>query len=141
MLRANFRTYLPELLLNTLFFFILSAVILQLLTKAHLYQEQSALLKQAVNTCSEAAEYYRNGDGSLDDISKNYANSILVNHQILVYLSEDGTFCNRETGAYYMLVESTGSDTISIHFYEVGKDLVYSIENCCYTVTQEVDTP
>lgn len=137
MQRTDFRAYLPELLLNTLLFFILSAVILQLAAKTHLLRQDTALLEHAVTTCSEAAEFYRKGDGSMEDLAQSYPTSIQVNHQILVYLSEDYLYCNREAGAFYLLIEENTDESIVIRFYEIGKDMVYSIENCCYHASNE----
>lgn len=137
MRQTGFRAYFPEWLLNTLFFFILSAVILQLLANTHLLRQDTALLKQAVTACSRAAEFYRNSNGSMEDIAKEYPNGIQVNHRLLVYLNEDFLYCNREAGTYYLLIEENTDDTIAIRFYEMGKDVIYSIEKCSYQASSE----
>lgn len=138
MRRTNFRAYLPELLLCTLFFFILSAVIIQFQANAYFLEQDTKQLEHAVSACSEAAEYFLDGDGSLSDIGKHYPNSIYINHQILIYLSEDYLYCNREAATYYMLVESNSTEDISLYFYEIDDDIIYSIENCCYSSNREV---
>ena len=126
------RAYFPELLLNTLLFTILCAVILKILANAHLLKEKTSLLSHAVESCQTAAEFYRNGDGTLDDVASQYPNGIQMNQQLLVYLSEDFKFCNREASTYYLLLEEQGPETISISFYKVGEDVIYSIDNCVY---------
>lgn len=137
MQRTGFRAYFPEWLLNTLFFFILSAVILQLMSKAYLLRQDTVLLEHAVMACSKAAEFYRGGDGSMEDIAAKYPNGIQVNHQLLIYINKDFLYCNREAGTYYLLIEENTEESISIRFYEMGMDIIYAIENCSYQASNE----
>ena len=130
MQRTSFRAFFPEMLLNTLFSFFLIAIILQLLCNAHFIKQDTNLLGRAVSTCEKVAQLYSEEDGSFDHLSEHFPTGIRVNHQLIVYLSEDFLYCNREAGVYYLLIEDNLNDTINIHFYEKNKDAVYSIEGC-----------
>lgn len=130
MQRSHYRTFFPELLLNTLFAFILIAIILQLLANAKFIQQDTSILEHAVSSCEEAAIFYYEGNGSFEHLAQKYPTCIELNHQIIVYLSKDYLYCNREAGAYYLLIEDNLDETINIHFYEKDKDVIYSIERC-----------
>lgn len=130
MQRTSFRVFFPEMLLNTLFSFILIAIILQMLANAKFISQDTSLLEHAVATCEEVAKLYNEVGGSFEHLTEHYPTGIQVNHQLIVYLSENFLYCNREAGAYYLLIEDNPDDTISIHFYEKNKDAVFSIERC-----------
>ena len=130
MQRPHFRAFFPELLLNTLFSFILIAIILQLLGNAKFIRQDTDILEHAVSTCEEAAIFYNNEEGSFEHLAQHYPTGIELNHQLIVYLSKDFLYCNREAGAYYLLIEDNLDDTIDIHFYEKDKDVIFSIERC-----------
>ena len=127
MQRNSFRGFLPELLLNTLFFFILSSVILQLLASGYLYEKQTALLNQAVTLCSDAANAYLEDESTLSGLAKHYPNAIHTNRQLIIYLNEDFLFCNRDIACYYLLVEEQEGSCIDISMYENGKDSIYTL--------------
>ena len=99
MQRPYFRAFFPELLLNTLFSFFLIAIILQMLANARFIEQDTALLKHAVSTCEEAAQFYNDDDGSFEHLAQHYPTGIELNHQLIVYLSKDFLYCNREAGA------------------------------------------
>ena len=130
MQRPHFRAFFPELLLNTLFSFILIAIILQLLANARFIEQDTAILERAVSACEEAAIFYNEEEGSIEHLALHYPTCIEVNHQLIIYLSKDFLYCNREAGAYYLLIEDNLDDTINIRFYEKDKDVIYSIERC-----------
>lgn len=128
--KPRFRAFFPELLLNTLFSFFLIAIILQLLANAKFIERDTAILGRAVAACEEAAVYYSQENGSFEQLAQRYPTSITVNHQLIVYLSKDFLYCNREAGAYYLLIEDNLDETINIRFYEKDKDVIFSIERC-----------
>ncbi|MBO5097198.1 MAG: hypothetical protein J6B96_02665 [Agathobacter sp.] len=130
MQQPRFRAFFPELLLNTLFSFILIAIIMQLLANAKFIEQDTALLKHAVSSCEEVAIFYNEEDGSFEHLAQHYPTAITVNHQLIIYLSQDFLYCNREAGAYYLLIEDNLDDTINIYFYEKDKDAIFSIERC-----------
>ena len=73
---------------------------------------------------------YNEEEGSFEHLAQHYPTAITVNHQLIIYLSKDFLYCNREAGAYYLLIEDNLDDTINIYFYEKDKDAIYSIERC-----------
>ena len=130
MQEPRFRAFFPELLLNTLFSFILIAIIMQLLANTKFIEQDTALLERAVSSCEEAAIFYNEEGGSLEHVASRYPTCIEMNQQIIVYLSQDFLYCNREAGKYYLLIQDNLDDTINIRFYEKDKDVIYSIERC-----------
>lgn len=125
-----FRAIFPELLLNTLFSFILIAIILQMLASVKFIKQDTGVLKNAVASCKQVAELYNQEAGIFEHLANHYPTAITINHQLIIYLSEDFLYCNREAAAFYVLVEDNLDDTINIRFYEKDKDVIYSIERC-----------
>ena len=128
--RTYFRAFFPELLLNTLFSTILIAIIFQLLANTKFLKQNTVVLEYAVSACEEAAILYNEEKGSLEHLATHYPTGIELNHQLIVYLSEDFLYCNHEAGAYFLLIEDNLDDTINIRFYEKDNDVIYSIERC-----------
>lgn len=125
---TGFKAYLPELMLNTLFFFILSCVIVCLLARTYFFRQDTKELTRAITTCSQAAEYFRSTNGSLDKIAEYYPSSIEINQQLFVYLNEEFLLCNSEKAVYFLMLQPTDSQTMNIYLYKGNNDVIYSIE-------------
>ncbi len=128
------RLLIFEIVLDILLFSILCCFSIQFLEKAHTLSEESTTLLYATEVCSDVANLYQAGDGSLDTILNKY-DGIYINEHILIYLDKDFASCKRENGVYYLLIEQTAfsPDKIRIHFYELNGDEIYDLVACHYS--------
>ncbi len=134
--RILYKPFFTELLLDVLFSFILLAIILQLLAQAHFLEKDSAVLTKAIDICQEAAIFYNEEYGNMEQIEQKYPSSIALDNRLIIYLSADFLYCNREAAAYYLFIEDNHDDTANIRFYESNADIIYAIEGC--VLQQEV---
>ncbi len=105
--------FLMELILAILFFSITSAVCVQFFVKSHLLSQESKVLSQAVNECSNIAELYDSSDSIEEAFSlleANYPGMITENgtdsFAIMYY---DNTFlpCAKEDARYFLKASFT----------------------------------
>lgn len=97
--------FLMELILAILFFSITSAVCVQFFVKSHLLSQESKILSQAVNECSNIAETFDSSDNIADVLSLLKADYPDLTEQeagLSAVLHYDGTFnpCAEEDAAY-----------------------------------------
>lgn len=129
--------FVYEIVIDALLVAIFLCVAIQFLAGTHRYTKDASIIQNAVSVCSNVANLYQSGDGTLDSILAVYNNEIHINEQVLIYLDQDFTNCTREEGVYYLLIEtiSTSPDKIDIRLYEAEGDAIYTINACHYTAT------
>ena len=136
MKRSKHRSYVPELLLNTFFFCVLAAIILQIFAATFALRQKTDQLSRAVEICQNAALHYLNSHGSMEALEEAFTNSIRVNNQIIVYMDKQYLYTTRENNAYYLLIEkdldTADTNRICIEFYQADEELIYSIPVCTY---------
>ena len=96
--------------------------------------EESDMINHAVAVCSNVANIYKTGDGTMDVILKEYENSIHINERLLIYLDKNFKSCKREHSSYYILMEQTSlsPNKIQISFYELDGESIYELTACHY---------
>lgn len=132
--RTRSSMFLMEIIVNLLLFSMLCVCSLQFFIKAYQLTENTTTLHHAVTACSNVASVYESGNGETNIIYDTYPYAIYVNDQILIYYDENYNECDREHGAYYILVEraDTTVNKISIRFYNTANESCYSIQACNY---------
>jgi competence protein ComGC len=128
--------FLMEIILNILIFSILLTVCLQFFLKARQLTGDTTQLERAVTCCSNAANVYESGDGTLDSFSGIYTDAIVTVDQVIVYLDENFIECPAEDSVYTMQIlpaesENASVSVISITCYD-GSEEIYSIRACSY---------
>jgi competence protein ComGC len=128
--------FLMEIILNILIFSILLTVCLQFFLKARQLTGDTTQLERAVTCCSNAANVYESGDGTLDSFSEIYKDAIITDEQVIVYLDENFIECPADASVYSMLIFSADSgnasiSAVSITCYDGSKE-IYSIRACSY---------
>ena len=128
--RTRSSVFLMEIIINLLLFSILCVCSLQFFMKAYQLTEKTTTLHHAVTACSNVASVFESGNGETDIIYDTYPYAIYVDDKILIFYDENYAECDREHGAYYVLVEKKESliNKISIRYYEIDSDYCYSIE-------------
>lgn len=132
--RTRSSMFLMEIIINLLLFSMLCVCSLQFFIKAYQLTEKTTTLHHAVTACSNVASVYESGNGETDIIYDTYPYAIYVNDQILIFYDENYNECDREHGAYYILVERADTlvNKISIRFYKTDGESCYSIQACNY---------
>ena len=128
--RTRSSMFLLEIIINLLLFSILCVCSLQFFVKAHQLTEKTSTLRHAVTACSNVASVFESGNGDTTIIYDTYPYAIYVDDKILIYFDENYVECDREHGAYYILVEKKVAllDKVSIRYYGKNSDYCYSIE-------------
>ena len=136
MIKSKHRSYVPELLLNTLFFCILAAIVLQIFAATYALRQKTDKLSRAIEICQNAALQYLDAKGSMDALENAYTNSIRVNNQIIIYMDDQYRYTTRENNSYYLHIikdlETDDAHRICIEFYQADEELIYSIPVCEY---------
>ena len=129
---------LLEMTINILLFSALLIVGLLFFIKTHTLTEQTGILHQAVNTCSNVASIYEQEDGSLDTISSMYPGSICADDVLFIYLNAQYDPCDKDESIYKVIVSrqeanDSGVQKADIQFLGTDNNAVYSITACSYT--------
>ena len=132
------RIFLLEMTINILLFSALLIVGLLFFIKTHNLTEQTGILHQAVNTCSNVASIYEQEDGSLDTISSMYPGSICADDVLFIYLNAQYDPCDKDESIYKVIVSrqeanDSGVQKADIQFLGTDNNAVYSITACSYT--------
>ena len=132
------RIFLLEMTINILLFSALLIVGLLFFIKTHTLTEQTGILHQAVNTCSNVASIYEQEDGSLDTISSMYPGSICADDVLFIYLDAQYDPCDKGESVYKVIVtrqeaNDSGVQKADIQFLGTDNNAVYSITACSYT--------
>jgi len=127
------RIFLFEFVIALLLFMVVLSFYLLFIGKTHQLQEDANLLKNSVLVCSDVANLYEAGDGSMENVLSVYSDSIHINQQTLIHLNKDFKSCKRENGCYYLLLELTSADPdkMSIQFFTKDGTVVYELTACC----------
>jgi hypothetical protein len=104
--------------------------------KARQLTGDTTQLERAVTCCSNAANIYESGDGTLDSFSESYTDAIITDDQVIVYLDENFIECPAEDSVYSMLILPTDSGNTSVSAVSItcydGTEEIYSIRACSY---------
>ncbi len=136
--------FLMEILLNILLFSVMLSFCLQFFSKAHTLTHATTELERAVTTCSNAANMFEAGDGSLDSVSSMYKNKVFVNGQLVIYLDEDFLDCPAEESVFTMTVALLPDDSpvtrACISCQKGRTDVIYQITVCHYSALTPLDS-
>lgn len=135
--------FLLEILLNILLFSVMLSFCLQFFVKAHKLTHATTELERAVTTCSNAANMFEAGDGSLDAVSLLYKNKVFVNDQLVIYLDKDFIDCPAEASVFTMtvaLLPDDSSVTKACISCQKGADVIYQITACHYSAHAPLDS-
>ena len=132
------RIFLLEMTINILLFSVLLIVGLLFFIKTNTLTEQTGILHQAVNTCSNVASIYEQEDGNLDTISSMYPGSICADDVLFIYLDAQYDPCDKDESIYKVIVSrqeanDSGVQKADIQFLGTDNNAVYSITACSYT--------
>ena len=116
------RIFLLEITINLLLFSALLIVGLLFFIKTHKLTEETQVLHEAVNTCSNAASAYEQEHGDLNAVSSLFDGSICADEKLFIYLDKSYHPCDKDDAAYKV-----------IEFIAADSHCVYSITACSYT--------
>ena len=109
------RIFLLEITINLLLFSALLIVGLLFFIKTHKLTEETQVLHEAVNACSNAASAYEQEHGDLNAVSSLFNGSICADEKLFIYLDKSYHPCD------------------DIEFIAADSHCVYSITACSYT--------
>ena len=117
------RIFLLEITINLLLFSALLIVGLLFFIKTHKLTEETQVLHEAVNACSNAASAYEQEHGDLNAVSSLFDGSICADEKLFIYK---------------VIVSRLGQDAYGvqkadIEFIAADSHCVYSITACSYT--------
>lgn len=124
--------FLMELILAILFFSITSAVCVQFFVKSHLLSQESKVLSQAVNECSNIAEAYDTSESIGDalsllknrypDISAEPAASGQDTAAAVIYYDDTFSPCGEDNAVYALKADFTQDDSMMTAHIEMTDD-------------------
>lgn len=126
--------FLLEIMLNILFFAILTTICIQLFFKAHILSKNTFLLDHAVAACTSIAEVYQSDPNGKEIIMTLYPDAIELNKTILFYFDENHLPCTETNSTYRAVLEYDEiRHTAKISFYpKDGTSLIYSLDVSSY---------
>lgn len=132
------RIFLLEITINLLLFSALLIVGLLFFIKTHKLTEETQVLHEAVNACSNAASAYEQEHGDLNAVSSLFDGSICADEKLFIYLDKSYHPCDKDDAAYKIIVSRLGQDAYGvqkadIEFIAADSHCVYSITACSYT--------
>ena len=136
------RIFLLEITINLLLFSALLIVGLLFFIKTHKLTEETQVLHEAVNACSNAASAYEQEHGDLNAVSSLFDGSICADEKLFIYLDKSYHPCDKDDAAYKVIVSRLGQDAYGvqkadIEFIAADSHCVYSITACSYTAPHE----
>ena len=122
--------FLLEIMLNILFFAILTTICIQLFFKARILSKNALLLDHAIAACSSIAEVYQSKEDGKEMLLTLYPDAIALNKTILFYFDENYLPCTEINSSYRAVLEYDEiQHTAKISFYP--KDSHTSIYSLC----------
>ena len=100
------RIFLLEITINLLLFSALLIVGLLFFIKTHKLTEETQVLHEAVNACSNAASAYEQEHGDLNAVSSLFNGSIYADEKLFIYLDKSYHPCDKDDAAYKVIVSS-----------------------------------
>ena len=139
--------FLLEILLNIVLFMILTVVSLHFFMKTRDLTDKTTTLHEAVTLCTNVANIYEYGDGSLTPLTDIYTDATILESKLIIPVDEDYQACSTGDATYRLVVDATDDpatrvDTVEISFYTLDGEEVYSMEAFHYTgltPSEEVD--
>lgn len=135
--------FLMEILLNILLFSVMLSFCLQFFVKAHKLTNSTTELERAVTCCSNTANMFETGDGTLESIYSMYNNKIFVDGQLVVYLDKNFIDCPSEDAVFTMTVTLLPGDSPvkkAAVSCKKGEDVIYQITACQYRALTPIDS-
>lgn len=122
--------FLLEIILNILLFSVLLTTSLQIIMKAHTLTQKTSELHRAVTLCTNVANCFESGDGSLKSIREIYTSASTLGERVMIYFDNDFFECPKETATYAIEVS-----------YSSDADLIPArITGASITCTKETET-
>ena len=90
------RIFLLEITINLLLFSALLIVGLLFFIKTHKLTEETQVLHEAVNACSNAASAYEQEHGDLNAVSSLFDGSICADEKLFIYLDKSYHPCDKD---------------------------------------------
>ncbi len=131
--------FLLEIIINILLFSILLCISMNFFMKSHRLTKETTYLYQAVTACSNVANVYETGDGSLESILNEYPYSVNMDYQVIIYLDESLNECTSQDAFFCLTVALLPEDESCIRRNQAniicyqGEDTIYSIIVSQYT--------
>jgi hypothetical protein len=132
--------FLMEIILNIFLFSVLLVISLQIIMKAHTLTDDTTKLHRAVTVCSNIAECFQSGNGTLESIRDVYSLAGSTGDMILVYLDDDFAECKKTDAVYVVtagyLRSSEKESSSRLEEIEITCTLdgetIYSVNACHY---------
>lgn len=130
--------FLFEIIVNLLLFSFLVTIGLSFFIKTHSITEKTCRLHHSVTWCSNIASLYEVGDGSLDNLSEQFAYAVSMNDKLVLYLDEEFNETNDSHYSYYVMIsllsdsKNTNLTKAKITFYTKDAEEIYKITACNY---------
>ena len=126
--------FLLEIMLNILFFAILTTICIQLFFKARILSKNALLLDHAVAACTSIAEVYQSEEDGKEMILALYPDAIALNKTILFYFDENYLPCTEINSSYRAVLEYDEiQHTAKISFYPKDSSTsIYSLRASSY---------
>lgn len=110
--------FLMEIMINILFFVLLTTICLQLFFKAHTLSENTTVLHRAVSACTSIAEVYQSNSDGEEVILTIYPDAIALKKTLLIYYDKQFLPCKETESAYRaVLIDDESQHTVDISFY------------------------
>lgn len=82
--------------------------------KTHKLTEETQVLHEAVNACSNAASAYEQEHGDLNAVSSLFDGSICADEKLFIYLDKSYHPCDKDDAAYKVIVSRLGQDAYGV---------------------------